>query len=129
VKSTFHQIAATLAGQELKAVSVEGQAQSAREYPNRPGKEECMYLLLWIFIGVLVGWGAGRILVGNSYGPFMDIALGVAGAVGGGYFMRSAGFQGSGAIIATTVVAVLGAAVLPIVVGLVNGRRVHVRQF
>jgi uncharacterized membrane protein YeaQ/YmgE (transglycosylase-associated protein family) len=55
-----------------------------------------MYLLAWISIGALVGWGAGRILVGNSYGPFMDIALGAAGAVGGGYILRSAGFQGSG---------------------------------
>lgn len=88
-----------------------------------------MYLLAWIFIGALVGWRVGRILVGNSYGPFMDIAMGIAGAVGGGYFMRSAGFQGAGGIIATTVVAVLGAAVLPTVTGLVNGRRIHVRQF
>jgi len=87
-----------------------------------------MYLIAWIFIGVLVGWAAGRMLVGNSYGPFMDVAMGIAGAVGGGYFMRSAGFQGFGGTIATTVVAVVGAAVLTILAGLVNGRRIHVRQ-
>lgn len=87
-----------------------------------------MYLLAWIFIGAVVGWGAGRVLVGNNYGPFMDVVMGIAGAVGGGYLMRSAGFQGPGGIIATTVVAVLGAAVLPIVAGMVNGRRIHVRQ-
>jgi uncharacterized membrane protein YeaQ/YmgE (transglycosylase-associated protein family) len=83
-----------------------------------------MYLLAWIFIGAVVGWGAGRILVGNNYGPFMDIAMGIAGAVGGGYFMRSAGFQGAGGIIATTVVAALAAAVLTILAGLVDGRRI-----
>jgi uncharacterized membrane protein YeaQ/YmgE (transglycosylase-associated protein family) len=87
-----------------------------------------MYLLAWIFIGALVGWGTGRILAGDSYGPLMDIAMGVAGAVGGGYFMRSAGFQGSGGTIATTVVAVAGATLLTILTGLVNGRRIHVRQ-
>ena len=83
-----------------------------------------MYLLAWIFIGVLVGWGAGRLLVGNTYGPFMDIAMGITGAVGGGYLMRSAGFQGPAGIIATTVIAVLAAAVLTILAGLVNGRRI-----
>jgi uncharacterized membrane protein YeaQ/YmgE (transglycosylase-associated protein family) len=83
-----------------------------------------MYLLAWIFIGVLVGWGAGRLLVGNTYGPFMDIAMGITGAVSGGYFMRSAGFQGPAGIIATTVIAVLAAAVLTILAGLVNGRRI-----
>ena len=87
-----------------------------------------MYLLAWIFIGVLVGWGAGKILAGHNHGPFMDIAMGVAGAVGGGYLMRSAGFQGSGGIIATTAVAVAGAGALTILAGLVNGRRIHVRQ-
>jgi uncharacterized membrane protein YeaQ/YmgE (transglycosylase-associated protein family) len=44
-----------------------------------------MFLLAWIFIGVLVGWGAGRILKGNGYGPFMDVAMGIGGAVAGGY--------------------------------------------
>jgi uncharacterized membrane protein YeaQ/YmgE (transglycosylase-associated protein family) len=87
-----------------------------------------MYLLAWIFVGALVGWGTGRILAGDSYGPFVDIAMGVAGAVGGVYFMRSTGFQGSGGAIATTVVAVAGAALLTILVGFVNGRRIHVRQ-
>ena len=87
-----------------------------------------MYLLAWIFIGVLVGWAAGRMLVGNSYGPFMDVAMGIAGAVGGGYSMRSAGFQGFGGTIATTIVAVLAAAGLTIVAGLVNGRRIFARH-
>jgi uncharacterized membrane protein YeaQ/YmgE (transglycosylase-associated protein family) len=87
-----------------------------------------MYLLAWIFIGVLVGWGAGKILAGHNHGPFMDIAMGVAGAVSGGYFMRSVGFQGAGGIIATTAVAVAGAGALTILAGLVNGRRIHVRQ-
>jgi uncharacterized membrane protein YeaQ/YmgE (transglycosylase-associated protein family) len=87
-----------------------------------------MYLLAWIFIGVLVGWGAGRILVGTSYGPFMDVAMGIAGAVGGGYLMRSVGFQGFGGTIATIVVTVLAAAVLTILAGLANGRRIYARH-
>lgn len=87
-----------------------------------------MYLLAWIVIGVLVGWGARRILVGHSYGLFMDVAMGIAGAVAGGYLMRSAGFRNLGGTIATTIVAVIGAAVLAILGGLLNGRKIYVRQ-
>jgi uncharacterized membrane protein YeaQ/YmgE (transglycosylase-associated protein family) len=95
-------------------------------YPIREGKEEYMYLLAWIFIGVLVGWGSGRILVGNnSYGLFMDVAMGIAGAVAAGYLMRSAGFRSYGGTIATTAVVVIGAALLTILVGLVNGRKIY----
>ena len=34
-----------------------------------------MYLLALVFIGVLVGWAAGRILEGNGYGPWMDAVM------------------------------------------------------
>src|SRR6266853_27563 len=39
-----------------------------------------MYLLAWIFIGVVVGWAAGRVLQGESYGRSMDILMGVGGS-------------------------------------------------
>ena len=84
-----------------------------------------MYLLAWIFIGMAVGWGAGRILEGNGYGPFMDVVMGIGGAVAGGFRRRSAGFGGA---IVTSIVAVIGAALLTILVGFVNGRRVYARQ-
>jgi len=28
-----------------------------------------------------VGWGAGRVLQGNGYGPLMDTLMGIGGAV------------------------------------------------
>ncbi|HEY1469827.1 MAG TPA: GlsB/YeaQ/YmgE family stress response membrane protein [Candidatus Acidoferrum sp.] len=87
-----------------------------------------MYLLAWIFIGVAVGWGAGRILQGNGYGPFMDVAMGIGGALAGGFLIRSAGIGGFGGTIATTLFAVLGAALLTILSGLANGRRIYARQ-
>jgi uncharacterized membrane protein YeaQ/YmgE (transglycosylase-associated protein family) len=87
-----------------------------------------MYLLIWIFIGMLVGWGAGRILEGNGYGPFMDVAMGVGGAIAGGYLMRSVGLHGVGGTIVTTLVAMIGAALLTILAGLVNGRRIYARH-
>ena len=87
-----------------------------------------MYLLSWIFIGVLVGWSAGRILKGDGYGPFMDAAMGIGGAIGGGFLMRSVGIDGFGGGIITTLAAVVGAVALTILAGLANGRRIYASQ-
>jgi uncharacterized membrane protein YeaQ/YmgE (transglycosylase-associated protein family) len=91
-------------------------------------KEKCMYFLSWIIIGLVAGWSAGKILKGNTYGPFMDIAMGICGAVAGGMLMRSAGFAGYGGTIITTVVALIGAVLLTLLAGFVNGRRMYARQ-
>ncbi len=87
-----------------------------------------MYFLSWMIVGLVVGWSAGKILKGNGYGPIMDIAMGICGAVVGGMLMRSAGFGGYGGIIITTLVAMLGAVLLTLLAGFVNGRRMYARQ-
>jgi len=84
-----------------------------------------MHLLAWILAGVVVGWGAGRKLQANGYGPFMDLTMGVGGAVLGGYLMRSAGYGGT---MVTTLFAVIGAVLLTILVGFAQDRRIYARQ-
>jgi hypothetical protein len=71
-----------------------------------------MYLLAWIFTAVLVVWGARRMLEENSYGPFTDAAI------------RSAASRGFGDTIITSMVGVIGAALLTALDNLVNGRRI-----
>jgi len=87
-----------------------------------------MHLLAWVGIGAVIGWGAGRIFQGNGYGPFMDILMGIGGAVVGGLLTRSAGFGGYGGTIITTLAAMISAALVTIVAAYVNGRRVYARQ-
>jgi uncharacterized membrane protein YeaQ/YmgE (transglycosylase-associated protein family) len=87
-----------------------------------------MYLLAWIVIGAVVGWGTGRVFQGNGYGPFMDILMGVGGAVVGGLLMRSAGFFGYGGTVITALVAMVGAVLVTMLAAYVNGRRVYARQ-
>ena len=48
-----------------------------------------MYFLSWIIVGLVAGWAAGKILNSDRYGPLMDIAMGIGGAVAGGYLMHS----------------------------------------
>jgi uncharacterized membrane protein YeaQ/YmgE (transglycosylase-associated protein family) len=87
-----------------------------------------MYLFAWILVGAVVGWGAGRVFQGNGYGPFMDMLMGVVGAVAGGFLIRSAGIRGFGGAIVTTMVAVIGAALMAVLAAYVNGRRIYARQ-
>jgi len=87
-----------------------------------------MYLFAWMFIGALVGWGAGGALEGEGYGRIMDIVMGVGGGVAGGFVMRSMGFGGYGGTIVTTIVAMICAALLTVLAASVNGRRVYARQ-
>ena len=87
-----------------------------------------MHLLAWVGIGAVVGWGAGRIFQGNGYGPFMDILMGIGGAVVGGLLTRSVAFGPYGGTIITTLVAMISAALVTMVAAYVNGRRVYARQ-
>ena len=87
-----------------------------------------MYLLAWIVIGAVVGWGAGRVFQGNGYGPLMDSLMGIGGAVVGGLAMSSAGFTAYGGTIVTSLVAIVGAVLLTALAAYVNGRRIFARQ-
>ncbi len=88
-----------------------------------------MYWFLWIFVGFVAGWLTGRSLEGEGYGRFMDIAMGIAGAVVAGFLMHTAGFSGAAATILASLAAVVGAIVLTTVAALSTGRRVYTRQF
>jgi uncharacterized membrane protein YeaQ/YmgE (transglycosylase-associated protein family) len=87
-----------------------------------------MYLLAWIVIGSVIGWGVSRVFQGHSYGTFMDILMGIGGAVIGGLTISSADLGGFGKIIITTQVAIVGAIVLTVSTAYINGRRILARQ-
>ena len=87
-----------------------------------------MYLLAWIVVGAVVGWGTGRVFQGNGYGPFMDTLMGIGGAVVGGLVMRSTGIAGYGGTVITALVAMIGAALVTMLAAYLNGRRVYARQ-
>jgi uncharacterized membrane protein YeaQ/YmgE (transglycosylase-associated protein family) len=78
-----------------------------------------MQFLLWIIVGLFAGWMTGKNMRGYGYGPLIDITMGIAGGVAGGFIMRSAGFPG---IFGTTLVAILGAILLTASVGVASGK-------
>lgn len=79
-----------------------------------------MGIILWIIFGALVGWIASAIMKTNE-GVFMDIVIGIVGAVFGGWLMSFFGQTGiTGFNLYSFLVALLGAVVL---IGIVRGIR------
>ena len=87
-----------------------------------------MQLLWWMMVGLVAGWLAGKILKGDGYGPLMDVAMGICGAVAGGLLIESVGLDSYRGTIVTTLVAMIGAVLLTLLAGFVNGRRLYARQ-
>ena len=83
-----------------------------------------MGIVAWILIGLAAGWLAGQIMKGSGYGLIGDLALGLVGAVVGGWLFglvasaaEPTGFFGS------IIVATIGAVVLIFVARVAGGGR------
>jgi uncharacterized membrane protein YeaQ/YmgE (transglycosylase-associated protein family) len=71
-----------------------------------------MSILAWIILGLLAGFIASKLVNKRGEGVFLDIILGVVGAVVGGFVFRAFGASGvTGLNIYSLIVAVLGAVV------------------
>jgi len=68
-------------------------------------------LIWWIVVGLIAGWLAGKVMKGGGYGVVMDIVLGIAGAILGGWVFGLLGLH-AGGLIGSIVVAFIGAVIL-----------------
>lgn len=82
-----------------------------------------MHILWWIIVGLVAGWATGKIMKGAGYGVIADLVIGIAGAIVGGFLMRSLGFVGRGGLIYTIAVAIGGAVILTAIVRLFAKKR------
>ena len=67
--------------------------------------------ILWLLVGLIAGWAAGKIMKGSGYGVVMDIVLGIVGAMVGRGLMGILGLY-AGNLIGTILVAIFGAVFL-----------------
>jgi len=68
-------------------------------------------LIWWIVVGLIAGWLAGKVMKGGGYGVLMDIVLGIAGGILGGWVFGLLGLH-AGGLIGSIVVAFIGALIL-----------------
>jgi uncharacterized membrane protein YeaQ/YmgE (transglycosylase-associated protein family) len=82
-------------------------------------------LIAWIIIGALAGWITGKIMKGSGFGFFMDMIVGLIGALVGGFLSTHLGFGGVGehGLIMSIVIAVIGAVLLTLILRLISGNR------
>jgi uncharacterized membrane protein YeaQ/YmgE (transglycosylase-associated protein family) len=78
---------------------------------------ELTNLLVFLLIGLIAGWLAGQIMKGSGFGPLGDLAVGVVGAVIGGYVFSRFMPPGLG-ILGSIICATAGACLLLFVIKL-----------
>ncbi|HEY5101225.1 MAG TPA: GlsB/YeaQ/YmgE family stress response membrane protein [Steroidobacteraceae bacterium] len=83
-----------------------------------------MSFIAWIVLGLIAGFIASKIVNKSGEGLFLDIVLGVVGAVVGGWLFNTFGMPGvTGFNIYSLLVAVLGAIVFLVIYHLLTGSR------
>jgi uncharacterized membrane protein YeaQ/YmgE (transglycosylase-associated protein family) len=82
-------------------------------------------IIAWIIIGALAGWITGKIMKGSGYGFFMDMVVGLIGALVGGFLSSHLGFGGVGqhGLIVSICIAVVGAVIFTWILRLISGNR------
>src|SRR6516164_9441835 len=91
-----------------------GAAKPKKESPMGEG------IILWLIIGAVAGWLAGKIVEGAGFGLIVDIIVGVVGAFIGGWLAGVLGIDIGGGLIGSLIVAVVGAVILLIVLRLIK---------
>jgi uncharacterized membrane protein YeaQ/YmgE (transglycosylase-associated protein family) len=79
-----------------------------------------MHLILFLIVGGIAGWLAGRIMSGHGYGVIVDVILGIVGGLIGGWIISTfLGIQTTGLIV-SFIVALVGACILVALVHLIK---------
>jgi uncharacterized membrane protein YeaQ/YmgE (transglycosylase-associated protein family) len=77
----------------------------------------------WIVLGLLAGWIGSKIVNRHGQGFFMDIVLGVVGAVVGGFLFSLIGAEGvTGFNLYSMFVAIVGSVVVLVIYHFIAGR-------
>ena len=82
--------------------------------------------IVWIVVGGIAGWVASLIVNGTGLGLLGDIVVGIIGGLVGGWLLSLAGLTGAG-LVWTFITALVGAAILLLIVKAVTGGRTGAR--
>ncbi|HUI88187.1 MAG TPA: GlsB/YeaQ/YmgE family stress response membrane protein [Anaerolineales bacterium] len=78
-----------------------------------------MSIILWIVVGIIAGWLAGKIMKGKGFGLIGDLVVGVIGAFLGGWLFGLLHISIGAGIIGSLITALVGALVLLFVIRLI----------
>ncbi|MGJ5177320.1 GlsB/YeaQ/YmgE family stress response membrane protein [Bradyrhizobium oligotrophicum] len=78
-------------------------------------------LLVILFVGIVAGWLAGRVMEGGGFGLIGDLIVGLLGAFIGNWLLPRLGIHLGVGLVAAIVNAFIGAVVLLLVLRLIGG--------
>ena len=82
-----------------------------------------MGILSWLILGLIAGWIGSKIVNKTGEGFFLDIVLGIVGALVGGFLFSLVGAEGvSGLNLYSLFVAIIGSIVVLVVYHMIFGR-------
>ena len=82
-----------------------------------------MGILSWLILGLIAGWIGSKIVNKSGEGFFLDIVLGIVGALVGGFLFSLVGAEGvSGLNLYSMVVAIIGSIVVLVIYHTIFGR-------
>ena len=82
-----------------------------------------MGILSWLILGLIAGWIGSKIVNNTGEGFFLDIVLGIVGALVGGFLFSLVGAEGvSGLNLYSMFVAVVGSIVVLVIYHTIFGR-------
>ena len=83
-----------------------------------------MGIISWIILGLIAGFIGSKIVDKRGRGFWLDIALGIVGALAGGFLFDLFGASGvTGLNLYSMVVAIVGSVVVLLIYNAVTGRR------
>ena len=77
-------------------------------------------ILVILFVGLIAGWLAGKIVRGTGFGLIGDILIGIAGALVASYLFPKLGINLGVGLVSEIIYAAIGAVVLLVIVRLVR---------
>ncbi|MCC7021039.1 MAG: GlsB/YeaQ/YmgE family stress response membrane protein [Ardenticatenales bacterium] len=71
-----------------------------------------MWILAWVVVGAIGGWLAGYVTTKNMKFDWVDVVLGMVGAVVGGWLLSFFGIESAGLSIGSILAAFVGAVLI-----------------
>jgi uncharacterized membrane protein YeaQ/YmgE (transglycosylase-associated protein family) len=77
-------------------------------------------IIIWLIVGAIAGWLAGKVVSGGGFGLIGDIIVGIVGAVIAGWLLPRLGIVIGSGFIAAVIDAFIGAVILLLIVKLIK---------
>ena len=84
------------------------------------GTMDVQSLVIWLIVGGIAGWLAGKVVKGGGFGLVGDIVVGIVGALLAGWLLPQLGIIIGGGLVGAIINAFIGAVILLVVIRLIK---------